>query len=74
MRTMVGIDLAKSLVNLFSKKIDGHITGSLGPAGSQISVQKSSGAQIVPNAFRLCECNVGNENDIVLHCDLDLRK
>ena len=36
MRTMVGIDLVKSLVNFFSKIFDGYITGSLGPAGSQI--------------------------------------
>ena len=36
MRTMVGIDLVKSLVNFFFKDFDGYITGSLGPAGSQI--------------------------------------
>ena len=36
MRTMVGIDLVKSLVNFFFKNFDGYITGSLGPAGSQI--------------------------------------
>ena len=40
MRTidMVGIhiDLVKSLVNFFFKIFDGYITGSLGPAGSQI--------------------------------------
>ena len=36
MRTMVGIDLAKRLVNFFFKIFDGYITGSLGPAGSQI--------------------------------------
>ena len=36
MRTMVGIDLVKSLVNLFFKNFGGYITGSLGPAGSQI--------------------------------------
>jgi len=33
---MVGIDLVKSLVNFFFKIFDGYITGSLGPAGSQI--------------------------------------
>ena len=33
---MVGIDLVKSLVNFFFKFFDGYITGSLGPAGSQI--------------------------------------
>jgi hypothetical protein len=36
MRTMVGIDLVKSLVNFVFKNFDGYITGSLGPAGSQI--------------------------------------
>ena len=36
MRTMVGIDLVKSLVNFFFTIFDGYITGSLGPAGSQI--------------------------------------
>ena len=36
MRTMVGIDLVKSLVNFFFRIFDGYITGSLGPAGSQI--------------------------------------
>ena len=36
MRTMVGIDLVKSLVNFFFKIFDGYITGSLGPAGSQL--------------------------------------
>ena len=36
MRTMVGIDLVKSLVNFVFKIFDGYITGSLGPAGSQI--------------------------------------
>ena len=36
MRTMIGIDLVKSLVNFFFKIFDGYITGSLGPAGSQI--------------------------------------
>jgi len=36
MRTMIGIDLVKSLVNFFSKNFDGYITGSLGTAGSQI--------------------------------------
>ena len=35
MRTMVGIDLVKSLV-IFFKIFDGYITSSLGPAGSQI--------------------------------------
>ena len=33
---MVGIDLVKSLVNFFFQNFDGYITGSLGPAGSQI--------------------------------------
>ena len=33
---MVGIDLVKSLVNFFPNIFDGYITGSLGPAGSQI--------------------------------------
>ena len=33
---MVDIDLVKSLVNFFFKIFDGYITGSLGPAGSQI--------------------------------------
>ena len=42
MRTMVGIDLVKSLVNLFFKILDGYITGSLGPAGSQIRKIKIS--------------------------------
>ena len=32
---MVGIDLVKSVVNFF-QIFDGYITGSLGPAGSQI--------------------------------------
>ena len=36
MRTMVGIDLVKSLVNFFFKIFDGYITGSLAPTGSQI--------------------------------------
>ena len=36
MRTMVGIDLVKSLVHLFFKIFDGYIAGSLGSAGSQI--------------------------------------
>ena len=36
MGTMVGIDLVKSLVNLFFQNFDGYIAGSLGPAGSQI--------------------------------------
>ena len=36
MRTMVGIDLVKSLVNLFFQNFGGYITGSLGPTGSQI--------------------------------------
>ena len=36
MRTMVGIDIVKSSANFFSKNFDGYITGSLGPAGSQI--------------------------------------
>ena len=35
-RTTVGIDLIKSLVNFVFKIFDGYITGSLGPAGSQI--------------------------------------
>ena len=35
-RTMVGIDLAKSLVNFVFSFFGGYITGSLGPAGSQI--------------------------------------
>ena len=33
---MVGIDLLRSLVNFFFKNFGGYITGSLGPAGSQI--------------------------------------
>ena len=36
MRTMIGIDLVKSLIIFFFKNFDGYITGSLGPAGSQI--------------------------------------
>ena len=36
MGTMVGIDLVKGLVNFVFKFFDGYITGSLGPAGSQI--------------------------------------
>ena len=40
MRTMVGIDLVKSLVNFVFKIFDGYITGSLGPAGSQIRKMK----------------------------------
>ena len=37
---MVGIDLVKSLVNFVFKIFDGYITGSLGPAGSQIRKMK----------------------------------
>ena len=36
MRTMVGIGLVKSLVNFLFKNFGGYITGSLGPASSQI--------------------------------------
>ena len=40
MGTMVGIDLIKSLVKMFFTIFDGYITGSLGPAGSQIQKMK----------------------------------
>ena len=46
---MVGIDLVKSLVNFVFKIFDGYITGSLGPAGSQIRKK-----EILNNFFILC--------------------
>ena len=51
MRTMVGIDLVKSLVNCFFKNFDVYITGSLGPAGSQIRKIK-----ILNNFFYFAFC------------------
>ena len=57
MRTMVGIDLVKSLVNFFFKNFDGYITSSLGPTGSQIRKK-----EILNNFFYFYR-GAGHKND-----------
>ena len=56
MRTMVGIDLVKSLINFF-QNFGGYTTGSLGPTGSQIRKKE------ILNNFFYFYFGAGHKND-----------